>query len=210
MKAFEARLDKYSARLLKTANTCFLSEIIESEDGSGDVNLSHEIVIDFIKLSGCQHASIRSSNQSNIDSMARVVTEKIIPAVHGPLGWSPSLPGANPLDEESAKDTSATVSAAPSPKHRLGSSSIQHHTPFGSDNLGEESDSFSRINEGLAGLKEKEKEVLMSNCKEVRTAITYHYHRCVSYHYHRCVSYHYHREGHHTVRVCKVIILYPY
>ena len=174
MKAFEARLDKYSARLLKSTNNCFVGEIIEIEDGPNDICLSHEVIIDFVKLSCCQSANIKSSGiDITIDSMARLITEKIIPAVRGPFGWSPSLPGSNPLDEEPAKDASATVSTAPSPKRPLGSATIQPHSPFESDQLEEESDSFSRINEGLAGLKEREKEVLMSNCKEVRTVVYY-------------------------------------
>ena len=179
IKNFETRLDKYSSRLLETENTYFIDEKSEKKDTANDKCFSHEIIIDFINISRFKLISISQSDQSSIDNIVQLIIEKIIPPLHGPLGWSLPLSIEKLTNIEVIKDFNKITSPPKSPNHRLGSSLSQSQPSLGFEEIGtgiglgmgigmeEETESFSKINYGLAGLKEKEKIVLMSNCNEV-------------------------------------------
>ena len=177
LKALETRLDNYISRLVDAPNPitqCEEGETPSSEKNLSEVTSSHEIVIDFVSRSRCHTANIGLSHQSSIESVALVVVDELVPSIHGPLGWAPvplipeDVPVEEPIILERAVMISTTV---PPPRSR----SVVAGIPSASAalSLDGQKDSLDRINDGLAGLKDHEKEALVNNCDEVRAIISW-------------------------------------
>jgi hypothetical protein len=168
LRTLEARLDAYSAKLKETTYS-------DSDDGprsSEGTYMSHEVIIDFVKLSRCRTASIAVSVQGCVEGVAKHIVERVCPLPPHDRG-SLSLPPPVPSQEEPAKGTAGEgLSAGHGAKNNCrgfvtGSDSVQYID----DSLGDGKscqDLTWRINEGLTGLKEHEKAALVENCNEVR------------------------------------------
>ena len=177
LKALETRMDAYAARLTDTVNAYNggggedgerVCEEVQGEEGSPDspdTYQSHEIVVEFVSLSKCHAVSIGLSHQSSIEDVAALVVDEVVPALHGPLGWSPSPVRDSVVDDASVDQSIVTASTAKASVRPPRTASIKPSPVFPPDS-GEE-DSLVRINEGLSGLKEFEKQALMNNCNEV-------------------------------------------
>ena len=177
LKALETRLDTYISRLVDAPNPiaqCEEGETPTSEKNLIEVTSSHDIIIDFVSMSRCNTANIGLCHQSSIESVALVVVDELVPSLHGPLGWAPApiiaedVPVEEPIMSESAVVISTTLLP---PRSR----SVVAGIPSASAalSLDGQKDSLDRINDGLAGLKDHEKEALVNNCDEVRAIISW-------------------------------------
>lgn len=141
--------------------------------------MNHEVIIDFVKVTGCRIASIAVSAQGCVEGTARHIVERVVPLSapgRGPLPSTlPSPSSSLPSPQEGLGHARGTapdnrvgaVNAGPASRSNPGSGA----THSAEDGVGEEKNSQDltwRINEGLAGLKEHEKAALVENCNEVR------------------------------------------
>ena len=177
LKALETRLDTYISRLVDAPNPitqCEEGETPSSEKNLIEVTSSHDIVIDFVSMSRCHTANIGLSHQSSIESVALVVVDELVPSIHGPLGWAPAplIPEDVPVEEPIVSESAVVISTTLLPPR---SRSVVAGIPSASAalSLDGQKDSLDRINDGLAGLKDHEKEALVNNCDEVRVIISW-------------------------------------
>ena len=109
-------------------------------------------------------------------SVALVVVDELVPSLHGPLGWAPApiipedVPVEEPIMSESAVMISTTLLP---PRSRSVVAGIPSASASAALSLDGQKDSLDRINDGLAGLKDHEKEALVNNCDEVRVIISW-------------------------------------
>lgn len=161
LRTLEARLDAYSAKSKETSHS-------ESEDGarsSEATYMSHEVIIEFIKLSRCRTVSIAVSVQGCVEGVARYVVERVSPLSPHDRS-SLSLPPPLPPQVVHARGTEGDGLSSAGRGAVSGSDVAHCMDDFAAD--GESSKDLTwRINEGLTGLKEHEKAALVENCNEV-------------------------------------------
>jgi hypothetical protein len=170
LRTLEARLDAYSAKSKETTSS-------DSDDASEVTYMSHEVIIDFVKLSRCRTASIAVSVQGCVEGVARHIVERVSPLSPHDKGALP-LPPPMPTQEGHARGPAGEeLGAGHAAKNNCRGAVTDSDAAHTIDDFADDGKSCQdltwRINEGLTGLKEHEKAALVENCNEVRHDMAY-------------------------------------
>ena len=175
LKILESRLDSYALKL---------KDVIYTEREEVVPRQSHEVIIDFTSQFLCSTASVESTQQGSVHDVARLIALRLVPAMRGDASDALDKSDISELDQVEVEvevegvvqpsiSTPCTVSDTDPTKATTGVSDSNSVTQ-GTETRGtEEGHSLiTHINEGLTGLKEREKAALLENCEEVKTDIS--------------------------------------
>ena len=168
LKILENRLDSYALKL---------KDVIRNEGEDIVTRQSHEVIMDFTSQFQCCTANVDLTQQGSVDEVARLIALQLVPTMRGSASDSRDKSDTSELDQlevevevegaQASMSTMRTVSDTVPLKTIIGASD---NATGRTETCKEEGHSLiTHINEGLTGLKEREKAALLENCEEVQT-----------------------------------------
>lgn len=170
LKTLESRLDSYALKL---------KDVIYTEREEVVPCQSHEVIIDVTSRFLCSTANVESTQQGSVHDVARLIALQLVPAMRGDASDALDKSDISELDQvevevevegavQPSTSTPCAVSDTDPTKATTGVSDSNSVTQVTETRGTEEGHNLiTHINEGLTGLKEREKAALLENCEEV-------------------------------------------